>query len=648
MLFVMASVITSSLVKYIWKDKTSLPYSFLLILIGIMIHYTNSFIDIIEWNNSIEFWQNINPHSILLIFIPPLIYNSASHINFHVLRQYYYQILVLIVPGVLLSSGLISVFARNIIGFKWTDSMLLGVILSATDPVAVTSILENLHISEKIRILIEGESLFNDGTVYVIFSILLSYRDDSIGISTIIAKIFYIPIASVLIGLFMGGVLFIVIKNIYNDEQVEISLSIITCYTTFYISDNVLGLSGILSVVIIGLFIAWGGKTAISYNIRYSMTHVWYVLDFTMNNFIFILTGLIGVKTAEYNIENLMKLVGLYLVINISRFIMIFTFYPLLKCDTYKIYHKELTILSLSGLRGAITLTLALITKSNDILFYSAGIVFLTIPLNSIMVKLYIQYGLNHKYHKGVENLLHIREKLHEVGKDSIENIQQDFYLKNVVWEEVNRNIITQEEMLNDTVIIDINDTLIESRLIYLKTFKQTLWSLFGRNMIYRNTLIMLLELIDSAMDSADKRIILTDKNCNLNHKWYEGLCFSERLKHKFLYHKINYQYNMASAYVLGQKYTLENLSEIMNKTSKIYMRLVSESNESMCYCIEFLRCIEKDYSEITKCIETKQTIHYILKNQAIYLKSLFKNGEINYYIYQQMNKEINRKLYFE
>lgn len=645
MLFILTSVITSSVIKYIWKDKTSLPYSFLLILIGIIIHFMNTIVDIEEWNNSINFWQSISPHTILLIFIPPLIYNSSSRINFHVLRQYVYQIIVLILPGVVFNICMIAIFANWLLEFSYYDSIILGTVLSATDPVTVTTVLEDLHISEKIRILIEGESLFNDGTVYVIFSILMSYYENSTNL--IIAKIFYIPISSIIIGIIMGLLLFFILTQIYNDAVVEISLTIIFCYATFYLSDNILKLSGILSVVILGLFISWGGKTAISHDIKNSMNHVWNVMDFTMNNLIFILTGLIGVKIANYSFIIWLKLLGLFLFVNIIRFIMIFLFYPLLKCNIYNLYSKELTIVALCGLRGAITLVLALITHSDKILFYSAGIVFLSIPINTIMVKYFIKHVLKHKYKKKVENILHIRERLYDIGKQSIETIKTNFYLKNVSWNIVNTKIITQEPI--DHINISINeDTLLEMRLIYLKTFKQTLWSLFGRNMIYRDTIITLLEIIDQTMDSTDKLLNITCEHCNLKDTWYEMFCFNKKLKEKLLYYKIRHTYNLISAFVLGQKYTLENLCNIINKNGKIYKRLKLESEISIIYCIKFLREIEKDYPEITQRIETNQTIHYILKNQAIYLKKLFKNGEINYYIYNQITCEINKRLYYD
>jgi NhaP-type Na+/H+ or K+/H+ antiporter len=642
MIFLIISIISSSLIKYTWNDKSSLPFTFLLIILGILLHFSNILINNNLWSTSIDYWQNISPHLILNVFVPPLIYNSSAHINFHVLRQYFYQILVLIIPGVLLSSCVISLFANKIIGLCWIDSLLLGTILSATDPVAVTKILENLHISEKIRILIEGESLFNDGTVYVLFSLLMNYQENTTGM--LIAKIFYIPILSIIYGITMGLLLCFILKHIYNDAVVEISLTIIFCYATFYFSDTILTLSGILSVVILGLFISWGGKTAVSHNIKYSMNHVWEVLDFSMNNIIFVLTGLIGIKNINYSAVNVGKLLLLYVSINLIRFAMIFLFYPLLKCKIYKIYFKELSIVSLSGLRGALTLVLALITGSNEILFYSTGIVFLSIPLNSIMVKFFVSHVLKHTYSKKVESILHIREKLHDVGNETISMIKTDFYLKNISWETVHKEIITRPSKSNN-ITISVNETIMELRLIYLKTFKQTLWSLFGRNMIYRDTIINLLEIIDNTIDSNKKIIEFSDKECNLNTCWYEIFCFNDFLKQKFLYHKINHRYNLISAYVLGQKYTLENLHVILDNNIH-YKTLEDENNNSVNYCLKFLRFIECNYPNITKKIETRQTIHFILKNQVIYLKKLFRNGEINYYIYNEISTEIYEKLY--
>lgn len=644
MLFIIVSIISSSILSYTFKEKGVIPYSFLLIVLGIIFTFTeNTFGGNDVWSESIHRWQHIHPETILFVFIPPLIYNSSAHINFHVLRKYTVQIFILVVPIVLISSFSTGYFIKFITELSFINSLILGVIISATDPVAVSRILEDLHISEKLRILIEGESLFNDGSVYVIFGLLMEYGHQST--TSIIAKSFYIPVCSVLIGAIFGFVLFIILRKVYDDPVVEISLTIGICYITFYITDHVLGLSGILAVVILGLFYAGGGKTAISPCTQNSMETVWVTIDFIANNLIFIVSGLIiSNGVGKFPLNKWMNIPLIYLFINVIRFIGIFLFYRVLKCDVYKIRGHQLVILGLSGIRGSITLTLALITGNQDILFYSSGIVFLTIPLNTLLVQGYIKGIMKHKYLHKVEQILHIREKLYSIGKTSIDSIQAGFYLKNVSWKSV-ENCIIKQELDPDNTIIEM-DTVLEKRLIYLKTFKQTLWSLFSRNMIYRNIIIKLLEKIDQAIDSNDKILNITNMESIKLDVADSCFCFNKILKKKWLYHKINHKYNYFSAYILGQKYTLDNLKDILDENTIIQME--SESKPSIDFSISFLRLIEKDYPNITQKIETRQTIHYILKNQQIYLKKLFKDGEINYYIYNQINKEINQKLNFD
>ena len=89
------------------------------------------------------------------------------------LKYFFLQILFLTVPGVILSTVLIGSVIKLLNNeFTWKLSLLLGSVLSPTDPISIVNILKNLNMSKKLLILIEGESLFNDGTSYVIFSLL--------------------------------------------------------------------------------------------------------------------------------------------------------------------------------------------------------------------------------------------------------------------------------------------------------------------------------------------------------------------------------------------------------------------------------------------------------------------------------------------
>lgn len=111
-------------------------------------------------------WTLLDPHLLLFIFLPPLIYEGTIAVDFHVFKTSFYQMALLAGPGVLISMGCTALVAKYVFnyGWDWYTALTFGAMFSATDPVAVVSLLKELGASKHLAILIEGESLFNDGT----------------------------------------------------------------------------------------------------------------------------------------------------------------------------------------------------------------------------------------------------------------------------------------------------------------------------------------------------------------------------------------------------------------------------------------------------------------------------------------------------
>jgi len=153
-----------------------LPYTPLLTIFGVIIgvFHVNGYG---PYKRAITLWANIDPHILLILFMPALIFESAFNSDWHIFRMQFGSILYSAGPLLLVCTGL-SAFAMRYI-FKYDGdftvgaALLFGAIVSATDPVAVVALLKELGTSKKLSTLIEGESLFNDGTAYVIFLVLL-------------------------------------------------------------------------------------------------------------------------------------------------------------------------------------------------------------------------------------------------------------------------------------------------------------------------------------------------------------------------------------------------------------------------------------------------------------------------------------------
>ncbi|SVA51405.1 uncharacterized protein METZ01_LOCUS104259, partial [marine metagenome] len=401
MLFILLCIVGSCIIKHLTtKFTTPFPYSFLLLTYGIFIGILAKYVFLNEEKEIIYTWSHTDPHSMLMIFVPPLIYESSFNIDYHIFKKYLWHFLFLTIPGVIFSTAITGLVVKSFeTSFDWISCFILGSILSATDPIAVINILQNLGVSKKLLILIEGESLLNDGTAYTVFVLLKYGVNNTITFPYIVETFSQLTFGGIVFGIFMGFLFNNIIKRIYDNNIVELSFSIVSCYITFYISEHLLHLSGILSIVSHGLYISYTGRTGTTPSLRTTLEHLWEFLSYVINNIIFVLAGVIIFLNVSYdNIHgsDIGYLFILYICLNICRIILVSFLYIFFRKIGYGLSKMDAIILSLSGLRGEITLLLSLIVKlefelseeiKDKICFYSFGIVILTILVNSSIVK---------------------------------------------------------------------------------------------------------------------------------------------------------------------------------------------------------------------------------------------------------------------
>ena len=166
-----------AIVRFLFKD-TSIPYTVVLFLIGMSWGGLGAGMG--DGLKDYTELGDMNPHLIFHVFLPVLIFESAFAMQISIFRKVFWQCLCLAGPGLCIASFLTAAAAKGSFyfivdyGWSWEACLLLGTVLSATDPVAVVALLKELGASPTISTLIEGESLFNDGTAIVIFNVLKS------------------------------------------------------------------------------------------------------------------------------------------------------------------------------------------------------------------------------------------------------------------------------------------------------------------------------------------------------------------------------------------------------------------------------------------------------------------------------------------
>ena len=142
--------------------RLRIPYTVALVVVGL----------VITFQQPIEI--GLTPELILALFVPPLVFEAAFHIDFRRLRDNLVPILVLAVPGVMLTTALVGLIVAAGANLPLSTALVFGALISATDPVAVVAVFRALGVPRRLGVLVEGESLFNDGTAIVVFNLVLA------------------------------------------------------------------------------------------------------------------------------------------------------------------------------------------------------------------------------------------------------------------------------------------------------------------------------------------------------------------------------------------------------------------------------------------------------------------------------------------
>jgi monovalent cation:H+ antiporter, CPA1 family len=281
--------------------------------------------------------------------------------KFDYLRRYAWPIGILAMIGTVVSAGLIALAARTLLNFGWESALLLGVILSPTDPVSVLSLFKQHGAPKGLQMILEGESVFNDGIGIVFYVILLkALSGEEVTAISGSLEFLKIVLGGAAVGLAVGYLAHIVISQI-DDHLTEILISLVCAYGSFVLAET-FHFSGVISTVLAGLLMGnLALRHAMSESTRESLLLTWEVLAFMSNSAVFLLIGL------SVNIGNLLGSMGLILAavafMLLSRIAVIYLLLPaanLLQSAQNKVPIAWMHAAYWGGLRGAIPVALVL------------------------------------------------------------------------------------------------------------------------------------------------------------------------------------------------------------------------------------------------------------------------------------------------
>ncbi|WP_299017564.1 cation:proton antiporter [uncultured Photobacterium sp.] len=309
---------------------------------------------------------DITSEVVFFVFLPALIFESALNINARHLLTDIGPILLLAVIGLLISTMLVGIVVWGVSDISLIACLLLGAIVSATDPVAIVAIFKNLGAPKRLTILVEGESLFNDATAIVLFTILVAILVGGTEASMLSAagKFFEVFFGGILVGLVTSWLVISLIGQLRNLPLVEITLTICLAYLSFLLAEHYLHVSGVMAVVTAGLVVNSFGRTQISANTWHTLTETWEELVFWANSLIFFLVGLLVPKVlVDFTSGQFWSLLALTIAAFTARSVVLYLVLPLLNKLGLgqQISIAFRTVMLWGGLRGAVSLALALV-----------------------------------------------------------------------------------------------------------------------------------------------------------------------------------------------------------------------------------------------------------------------------------------------
>jgi CPA1 family monovalent cation:H+ antiporter len=301
---------------------------------------------------------NLTKDLIFTGLLPPLLFEAAFYIDWNRLRRDFPVIIVLATAGVALSACVTAVGMRFLASWQWIDALVFGVLIAATDPVSVIATFKEAKADGRLLVLIECESLFNDGTAAVAFGVLIALATGQ--------HLTPFHITAMLLETICGGILCgavvalaaLLLLGRTDDHLVEITFTTVAAYGSFLLADH-FGLSGVLATITAGLvmgnFKAFG---TISDRGRDAVQAFWEYAAFVANSLIFLL---IGMRLAHQNFLAIwLPAVLAIALVTLGRALAIYPCCFLFSRSSLRVTMKHQHVLLWGGLRGAVALALAL------------------------------------------------------------------------------------------------------------------------------------------------------------------------------------------------------------------------------------------------------------------------------------------------
>jgi CPA1 family monovalent cation:H+ antiporter len=292
------------------------------------------------------------------IFLPPLVFEAALQLDWRRFRAELPLTLTLAFLGVAIAATVVAAGMHALAGWSWIGAALFGVLIAATDPVSVIAAFREMGCQPRVSMVVESESLLNDGVAAVGFAILSAIAAGaSPGAANLIPAFIWTLGGGLIIGLAVSSAILLIVGRT-DDPLVEITLTTIAAYASFLIAEH-FHASGIISALAAGLLIGSAGTRFLSRAGRDRVNWAWEYFAFLANSFVFILIGMSVADQPLHRLSSVAAAIAILLVLA-GRGLSVYPLATGFRWSRWRINAAFQHTLFWGGLRGALALALAL------------------------------------------------------------------------------------------------------------------------------------------------------------------------------------------------------------------------------------------------------------------------------------------------
>ncbi|GAB2226023.1 hypothetical protein Droror1_Dr00021806 [Drosera rotundifolia] len=664
-IFVGVSLVSGIACRHLLRG-TRVPYTVALLILGIALgsleYGTRHHLG--RLGDGIRLWEHIDPDLLLAVFLPALLFESSFSMEVHQIKKCAAQMLLLAGPGVLISTFCLGSALKLSFPYDWSwkTALLLGGLLSATDPVAVVALLKDLGASKKLSTIIEGESLMNDGTAIVVyqlfFQMVLGRTFDWLAIVKFLVQV---SLGAVGIGLAFGIISVLWIGFIFNDTVIEIALTVAVSYIAYFTGQEAADVSGVLTVMTLGMFYAAAARTAFKGDGQQSLHHFWEMVAYIANTLIFILSGTVIAEGVLSN-DDIFKnhgyswgyLVLLYVYVQLSRVVVVGLLYPLLRLFGYGLDWKEATILTWSGLRGAVALSLSLSVKRSSgestslsaetgtlFVFFTGGIVFLTLILNGSTTQFVLHLLGMDKLSAGKKRILEFTKyEMLNKALEAFGDLGEDEELGPADWPTVKRYIKSLPNFDGEPDSDDGSQSrtslhplsLSDIRVRLLNGVQAAYWEMLDEGRVTQTLANILMQSVDEALD-----LVSLEPLCDWNglkdnvqfpnyYKFLQTGIIPPKLVTFFTVDRLESGCYICAAFLRAHRIARRQLHDFIGE-NEVASVVINESEAEGEDARKFLEEVRLSFPQVLRVVKTRQATHSVLLHLIDYVKNLEKVG---------------------